>query len=174
MIEITGDLFDVPCDAFCITTNGFIKKNGECVMGRGCAKTAATRWPDIRKRLGNLIRTNGNNVHTIYTIKDSGTDKILCSFPVKPYSVVFDGANCVRHMAARFKIGDVVPGWAAKADIEIIKRSAIQLVGFANIYRWQKVVLPRPGCGAGELSWEIVRGELDPIFDDRFYIITWR
>ena len=41
MIEIKGSLFNEPCDAFCITTNGFIKKDGTCVMGRGCAKQAA-------------------------------------------------------------------------------------------------------------------------------------
>lgn len=178
MIEITGDLFNEPCDAFCITTNGFVKRNGECVMGRGCAKTAADRWFGLTERLGSLIKHRGNNVHMLYTITESYPKpmptRILCSFPVKPVTAVFNGTNCVRHMSDKFNIGDTIPGWASVADIELIKRSALQLVSFANIYKWQKVVLPRPGCGAGELNWETVRNELAPIFDNRFYTITWR
>ena len=37
-----------------------LRKNGECVMGRGCALTAKTLWPPIAKRLGDLILQNGN------------------------------------------------------------------------------------------------------------------
>ena len=41
MKEIRGDLFTQEADTICITTNGFVKANGECVMGRGCAKQLA-------------------------------------------------------------------------------------------------------------------------------------
>jgi len=37
MKELRGNLFHTPCDVICITTNGFVKRNGEAVMGRGCA-----------------------------------------------------------------------------------------------------------------------------------------
>jgi len=181
MIEIKGDLFKEECDAFCITTNGFIKSNGTCVMGRGCAKEAASKWLELPGRLGDLIKKMGNMVHPVYTIYP-GQDiknpnqtslKILLSFPVKPRSVVYNGTNCVRHMKHRFNVGDTIPGWAAKADIGIILRSAKQLVKMTNYYRWPKVVLPRPGCGAGELDWNYVRSTLEQILDNRFYIITY-
>jgi len=55
----------------------------------------------------------------------------------------------------------------------LIKTSATQLVVITNVYGWHKVVLPRPGCGAGELSWPAVKAELDQILDDRFYSITF-
>lgn len=38
--EVVGNMWAIPADAYCITTNGFVKKNGEAVMGAGCAKEA--------------------------------------------------------------------------------------------------------------------------------------
>jgi len=170
MIEIKGNLFNELCDTFCITTNGFVKKDGSCVMGRGCAKQAADYWPRLPKILGENINSYGNVVLAALLLSDG---RHLLSFPVKPTSVVFNGNNCVKHMMNKFNVGDIVPGWAAVADIGLIKTSATQLVIIADIYKWKKVVLPRPGCGAGELSWPTVKHELDQILDDRFYSITF-
>ena len=52
MKEITGNLFDQTADAICITTNGFVKDNGRCVAGRGCAKMAKDRWRNFDLELG--------------------------------------------------------------------------------------------------------------------------
>ena len=41
MNEITGNILNYigkPKTLVCITTNGFVKNNGEAVMGAGCAK----------------------------------------------------------------------------------------------------------------------------------------
>lgn len=77
MIEITGNLWDfynqVP---ICITTNGTVKKNGEAVLGRGCAKEAKDRFPTLPLELGNLLRTTGNQVYFL-------EDFALTVFPVK-------------------------------------------------------------------------------------------
>ena len=170
MIEIKGNLFNEPCDAFCITTNGFLKKDGSCVMGRGCAKQAADYWPMLPKTLGQCIKDCGNTVLYVLDLSDG---RRLLSFPVKPTSVIFDGNNCVNHMKDKFKIGDLVPGWAALAEIELIKTSAKQLVIITDIHKWNKEVLPRPGCGAGELSWTAVRHELNKLLDNRFHSITF-
>ena len=169
MIEIKGNLFNEQCDALCITTNGFIKKNGNCVMGRGCAKQAADYWPQLPKIIGQNISNYGNIVFNLFF----SDGKQLLTFPVKPIFVIFDGKNCVKHMKNKFNIGDSVPGWAAVADIKLIKTSATQLVTIVNNYKWDKIVIPRPGCGAGELSWSVVKHELDKILDDRFYSITF-
>ena len=59
-----------------------------------------------------------------------------------------------------------------KASLEIIETSAYQLVDLANNNPWNTIVLPRPGCGAGELSWEQVEPVVANILDDRFKIIT--
>jgi hypothetical protein len=62
MKEIVGNLWDYYNVGFvvCITTNGFVKNNGEAVMGRGCAFEATQRFPDIRKQLGEHILRHGN------------------------------------------------------------------------------------------------------------------
>lgn len=78
MKEIIGNLWDYhgkPSTAIAITTNGFIKSNGNCVMGRGCAKEAVRQFELISLDLGKLIKESGNIVHRIY----DG----LYSFPVK-------------------------------------------------------------------------------------------
>ena len=43
-----------------IATNGFIKRNGEAVMGRGIAKQAKDRFPGIAYAVGKAITKNGN------------------------------------------------------------------------------------------------------------------
>ena len=97
MKEITGNLFDpqtytlengypapfIP-DAVCITTNGFVKSNGQCVMGRGCAKTASERFPDLPSRLGSYINRYGNRVFDMGRFGRSRDERThLVTFPVK-------------------------------------------------------------------------------------------
>lgn len=75
MIEVKGNLWSYPCDIRAITTNGTIKKNGDCVMGRGCALEATTRYPGIASLLGARIKAQGNVPHMLA--------EGLISFPVK-------------------------------------------------------------------------------------------
>lgn len=79
MKEIIGNLWDHysedPKCALVITTNGVVKKNGECVMGRGCAKQAKGYFPGIAKKLGSLIKNLGNHVYYL--------GKGIVSFPTK-------------------------------------------------------------------------------------------
>lgn len=62
---INVDLWDLHDQGktICITTNGFVKKDGKAVMGRGCAKEALNRYPNIDKILGYYIKCYGNKVH---------------------------------------------------------------------------------------------------------------
>jgi len=66
MIEMAGNLWDFykkdPEAYICITTNGFVKKTGECVMGRGVALEAKQKFPELPKLLGFLIKKFGNYV----------------------------------------------------------------------------------------------------------------
>jgi hypothetical protein len=78
MREQFGDLWDFhrqPNAVACITTNGFVKKNGECVMGRGCAKEARDKFQGLAGLLGGRILTKGNHVHLL--------PRALVSFPTK-------------------------------------------------------------------------------------------
>lgn len=164
---IKGNLFTVDADCIAITTNGFVKKDGSCVMGKGCALEASRKDAGIARRLGDLIKLNGNQVQLI---SDS---PLICSFPVKASHATFTGDNAVRHMLNKFSIGQRIPGWACKASLELIKSSAHQLRTLTDAKGWKKVVIPRPGCGAGELNWIEVKGLLDEILDDRFHSISF-
>lgn len=172
MIEVTGDLFEYvgSANAIGITTNGFVKNDGRCVMGRGCAKKAVQYWPTIAKILGSAIKKNGNIVNMLGTVE--GT--YILSFPVKPIVKKFDGTNAVKYMSRKFKINNEIPGWACLADPVLIEQSAKQLVELTNKNGWSNVILPRPGCGAGELNWVNVKSILEKYFNNRFYSITFK
>lgn len=189
MHEITGDLFkSVKADAICITTNGWTKRNGSCVMGRGCADNARKRWPGIEYALGDALK-RGNTPHLLtYATEKSGGNQILLptpdmlhivpyhvvTFPVKPTHCNFD--DLLPRYQEKIGVGDEVaqhPGWMSKAKLELIAHSAEILSLLADTEGWNSVVVPRPGCGAGELVWKDVKPILSTILDDRFYTITF-
>jgi len=162
--------YDGVADAICITTNGYVTKDGRAVMGRGIAKEAKERLPGIDLELGRLLKEEGNVPHILGMLPGGS---LIVSFPVKPESVLYDGGNVVEHIKRRWKLkkGQVVPGWAAKADLFLIFKSAILLREMADRHSWKQVILPRPGCRAGELDWELVKPVIKDVLDDRFLII---
>lgn len=76
MHEVKADLWSPEWDLRCITINGFVKNNNECVMGRGVAFQAKKKYPQLAKAIGRLIRESGNHVYHL-----SAYD--IVTFPVK-------------------------------------------------------------------------------------------
>ncbi len=75
MEEECGDLWKLPADYRCITTNGALRRNGNAIMGKGIALEARKRYHDVEAILGPLINRYGNHVfHLGYR---------LISFPTK-------------------------------------------------------------------------------------------
>ena len=146
MLEQQVDLRDVVgAYPICITTNGFIKSNGENVMGRGCALELKQRWPAFPRLLGDSLKTAGN----MPVIFDSPGGKKIITFPVKH-------------------------NWWEKADLELIVESAEYLQVMLDVYMLDRVYLPRPGCGNGWLDWETqVKPAIENILDDRV-VVTWK
>lgn len=146
MIEVVGNLWSYSADVRVITTNGTVKKNGECVMGRGCALEAKQRWPDFPLYLGKQLRACGN--------------------------VVLD---CGRwpNDSARIYTFPVKHRWMETADIELITRSATSLAEQLGQMSGT-IVMPRPGCGNGGLLWKDVKPVISLLLDDRFHVITFR
>jgi hypothetical protein len=75
MKEVFGNLWEFD-GIIAITTNGFVKRVGTCVMGRGCAKQATIRFPGLPHKLGTRISAEGNHVFYFPEHK-------LITFPVK-------------------------------------------------------------------------------------------
>lgn len=147
MIERQGNVWNNldGYDALCITTNGFTRKDGTAVMGRGIAKQFSSRYPGADKRLGDLIRENGNVTQVLGTSKS--LHLTFVSLPVKH-------------------------NWWEEADVTLIHKSLGALVDLTVQMTWRRVALPRPGCGNGSLDWErdgikrLCAGELqDDIFE---------
>lgn len=145
MIDVTGDLWEYTAEVHGITTNGALRKDGACVMGRGCAAQAKERYPGIEYKLGERIRQYGNRCFYMrYQLFDA-----ILTFPVKHH-------------------------WREKADIELIKKSCGEAMEMADRFGWHTVVLPRPGCGNGGLDYyEDVLPEIALLLDDRFRVITY-
>lgn len=150
MLDVIGDLWEYSrnCDAVVITTNGTVKKNGQAVMGRGCAAEAAKRYPWLPERLGKMLTASGNELFLFYVSPEQGVTMPLVTFPVKH-------------------------NWWEKADWGLIVQSTKNLAVLATIREWKRIVMPRPGCGNGQLEWSDVRPLIDSILDDRFHVITW-
>jgi hypothetical protein len=150
MLEVVGDLWTYPAEVRIITTNGFVKQNGEAVMGRGCALEAKGIYPGIAKRLGDMLLKKGNHVHVLWSADFDGKPEALISFPVKRI-------------------------WNEEADLTLIRRSAEELVAVAANYKHTtRFVMPRPGCGNGRLKWEDVKPLIEDVLDERFHVITFK
>lgn len=137
----------------CVTTNGFVKKNGCGVMGRGNALAMSKELPMLPKLLGNFIKTFGNSVGFIY--KES-----IISFPVKPTQGNYE--NVLPHIANRYKPTDVIPGFWCKASLPLIQSSVNQLNELIIKNKLEEVYLPLPGCSNGGLSIE----DVEPIISN--------
>jgi hypothetical protein len=57
-------------------------------------------------------------------------------------------------------------------DLRLIKQSAVEIVQLADTHQWNMIIIPRPGCGGGGLSWNEVRPALADLLDNRFNIIS--
>jgi hypothetical protein len=145
MKELTGvDLWEVPADLRVISTNGAVRKDGAAVMGRGCARQARDRYPGVDLRLGRLLKEHGNRPFRLGRLPDGS---VLASLPVKHH-------------------------WQEPADLKLIHKSLTLLVELADRWQYERVILPRFGCGNGGLHWPTVcRAVGHLLLDDRFTVV---
>src|SRR5439155_3761011 len=111
--QTTGDLWRLPADARCITTNGAVRKDGCAIMGRGVAAQAKERWPAVPKWLGDSITSLGNHVDDFFLRHNDPDMAPLVAFPVKHH-------------------------WQQAADLDLILRSCRELMDLADERPWQR------------------------------------
>jgi len=140
----------------CITTNGFIKRNGEAVMGRGNALAMKNVVPDLPRKLGSWLRENGNHVGFI--------DERIIAFPVKPKVCTPENAlPQVRHL---YKNQHYVPGFHCRADLELVKQSINELNSLISKNNLKEVYLPIPGVGNGGLNFKQIKDVLQNLMNE--------
>lgn len=162
MLELRGkyDIFELAngqpnavTEAICVTTNGIVKADGNAVMGAGIALQVNKRF-HVSQKLGTFINTYGNRVFNLGVVQRAnarGTEYYrLFSFPTKHH----------------FK---------DDSDINLIIKSAEQLVEVCDKFGITKCYLTPPGCGCGHLNYEnTVRPWISQILDDRFIVVDNR
>lgn len=62
--------------------------------------------------------------------------------------------------------------WQERADIGLIRRSALELLQLADNSGWREIYMPLPGCGKGGLRPSDVISVLAPILDERFIVLN--
>lgn len=174
MVEVKGDLWKTPCNWICVPTNGIVKADGEAVMGKGVALQCLQQIWNAPMVLGEKIQKHGNNVHEIGRFtRDTYVPKVdrtkhyemgivtveVYSFPTKhdyrnPADLELIEQSC-EQIASRYRVrvmdNKIVPDTVARPLIP-------------------KVVLPRVGCGLGQLDWET---QVKPICEKHFIGDDW-
>ncbi len=159
MHELTADFWaeaeqDDVCAIVC-TINTVCKKDGTLVMGAGIAKDFAERIEWLSDRWG--VRTTRMN---------------KSKEPTYPFVEIMQGSH-----------PDIVGihtklDWRDRSPLSLVDRSIKQLyiVSKALGWRWgssQRILMTRPGCGHGSLSWEKdVKPLMAKILDDRFVVVN--
>lgn len=95
-------------------------------------------------------------------------------FPTLPYTL---GEQIRRFGLHVFDLGHRIVAFPVEnsplenPELRIIEQSCRELVELVNYKHWDRIIVPRPGCGRGGLSWDEVAPMVGNYFDARFYII---
>jgi len=78
VLEVQGDIwnFHSKGEWIAITTNGTVRKDGACVMGRGIAFQTANKFPKVPYQIGRMLGTYGNVPLCLRDVR-------IVTFPVK-------------------------------------------------------------------------------------------
>lgn len=134
----TGNMFDHPASLILVTTNSFVRSNGELVMGRGAAAELRRHMPNAESVFGSLVRkTPGLGVWKQYGVMTCG-----------PYGIF-----------------QVKYHWGKPAVPDLIKVSVFCLQSIARNYH--SISLNYPGIGNGGLTkeavWPLIQGLPDNV-----------
>jgi hypothetical protein len=160
--EVTGNIFefwnsDTPV---IVPINLNLNKFGHNVMNKGIAKDAKELFPILPNMIGKSIKQRKHKIdvfayvlETNKVIEGKKEEAIILAFPT------------------RFNYWE-------KADLKLIEVCARLLVlKVDTIYKkikFDKIMVPKLGCGEGGLDWELeVKPLLEKILDERFILVKY-
>lgn len=143
-----GNMFSLALEGevVCVTTNGIVKRDGCAIMGVGTAQIARDSFKGIDKKLGEYLNQYGNRCFNLGLHNYRGKHLRIVTFPTK------------------YNPND-------NSDMDLIRKSVLEIKEMADKFNWSKVYIPLPGVGAGKLLWSNVK----PLFeclDERFILIS--
>ena len=83
-----------------------------------------------------------------------------------------DKGNHVTYLMPWLLTFPVKHRWSEPADLDLIRQSAQELTDLQDSSL--TYVLPRPGCGNGQLKWEDVRPIIESILPDNIHVIDFK
>ena len=109
-------------------------------------------FPGLDKNLGIKIVSEGIKFCKIHSVEVRNKGNFLGNIDIYAFHTKFH--------------------WKEKSSLELIKTSTEELRELLiSLPSRAKVLLPRPGCGAGGLDWETVKLILQDKLDDRVHVI---
>lgn len=167
MIETKADLFEMifeeKTDAICITTNGQVLTDGRAAMGGGCAGVCARKYPETAIRLGKCLTNFATNQPFVIGALDK-QGKYL-----EPTMKLIKARRFKCLVFSFPTIDRILDG----AKLNLIEQSAMELKVLVDRFELRGVIVPRPGCGIGGLSYREVKPVLERFFDDRFTVVSF-
>ncbi len=151
MLTRVGNIWDFHDEKrwIVITTNIGWKKDGTNPMGAGIALSASDKYPELPCWYGKRCKKYGAD--TAVAVYKPGR---LILFPTKPLN-----------------LSQPWMSWKSDADIDLIRRSTIQLAKLAEVINiGTKIGLPLVGCENGNLRAKQVLPILRQYLDDRFVL----
>lgn len=151
-------------DAVAIPTNGSVRVDGNGIAKKGSAGKAAEIWINFEHLLGVHLAKNGNVPGLLGYLRC--LDKTLYETD-NPEHLIW-GSDPIRTHVWSFPTKN---DWRDYSSLDLIKASAQAMVQHANSFHYEEIGIPKPGCGAGKLTWNQVKPVLQDILDDRFTIL---
>lgn len=125
------------------------RRDGTAVLGRGLAKQAADRWPDLPIDYGEQCMLRGAATPVLAHRPRGLNPRNLLLFPVKPLNAAAPQLS-----------------WQAPVSLELIQRSLKQLRAMIFELSGGNIYLPDVGCGNGQLPTAVVRPYIEEAFKD--------
>lgn len=153
MILVRGeDIFEKEigqANLLLVTTNAMVTRAGLLVMGRGAARQAAVRFPDLPRTLAVELQRKGL-VGSYYGLLIPE----MQVGPQPPGSLTYVGAFQVKIH------------WRDAADLNLIRGSSSRLTGLARKHPTKRFAVNMPGTGNGRLAVQDVMPIIEELPDN--------
>ena len=174
MVRTVGDILLVGTDAICIPVNGYVCTNEMSVLERGVATHVDSYvLGGVSHIIGSTLSTHGLHTNIIDVRGYEPYEEVLIVFPVKPTSVICTSeSDIVPAARGRFSVGDMLPGWAAVPDMNLVRQSCNELMQIVDDHYFETVAVPALDYGVdGRRRGDFLR-IYEEIFDDRIWVVN--